>query len=792
MSLAKHLSVTVLFLFCFTFSFAQLGEEREVISFNNTWKFTNEFPGSEINKIAQSDFNDSNWQYITLPHTAYIEPLVVVKQQQGICYYRKSFKAENAWKNKKVFIRFGGAMNTADIWFNGKHILTHTGGYLPFTIDVTSELILGALNNITVEVDNRDNLQIPPGKPINTLDFCYYSGIYRNADLIITDKVHITDAVYADQVAGGGVFITFPQVSSDKALLNIRSSVKNESGKSGKILVHYTLKDRNGNEICSADSRPVIAKSGNIISVSENLEINNPKLWSPDSPYLYNLVVTVTFNGKKVDEITEKTGIRKFEIKNNRFLINDKPVYLYGTNRHQEYPYIGNALSDNAQYRDAIKIREAGFNIVRLSHYPQSEAFMEACDELGLLTIDCIPGWQFIGDSSFIQHSYTDARQLIRRDRNHACVAMWELSLNETEMPDSFIEEMNRIARQESPDQSIITCGWINNFYDVFMPARQHAKAPDYWKKHRDPRPFFTAEYGDWEYYAQNAGFNQTEFSDLKEDERSSRQLRSYGEKRLHQQALNYQEAHNDNLKSSNLGDANWLMFDYNRGYSPDIESSGIMDLFRLPKFSYWFFQSQRDPDFKTELYNSGPMVKIASLNTAESDSIIRVYSNCAEVELTVGGKSLGKINAQRDKYSDALLYPVFIFKRPSDWRGELNASAYINNSVVASDQVAYTSEPSVLRLQIDESGKKAGLNDVLFVYATVCDKHGQTISFADRKVTFMIEGDACLIGENPVSAEAGTATILLRTGLKGGNIKIQAASANLDPAEIIVTTARE
>ena len=225
-------------------------------------------------------------------------------------------------------------------------------------------------------------------------------------------------------------------------------------------------------------------------------------------------------------------------------------------------------------------------------------------------------------------------------------------------------------------------------------------------------------------------------------------------------------------------------MFDYNRGYSPDIESSGIMDIFRIPKLAFWFFQSQRDPDFITELYSSGPMVKIASLNNSESDSIIRIYSNCEEVELTAGSKSLGRMSAQRDKYSDALLFPVFIFKKPSDLKGDLNAMGYVNNRLVASEVVAYTSEPSVLKLQIDESGKKAGLNDVLFVYATVCNKNGNIISIADSKVNFTVEGDAALIGENPVSAEAGVATILLRTGLKGGTIKIHATSGNLQSAE--------
>lgn len=774
-----------------SFGFSQTDQSRSVIPFNSGWKFTNTAL-AESNQFTNPDFNDSNWDNVVLPHSSYIEPLVIEKQQQGISFYRKTFLAEKNWKGKKVFIRFGGAMITADIWINGRHILQHTGGYLPFTIDLSDDIVFGQKNVISIRLDNNDNPQIPPGKPINSLDFCYYSGIYRNADLIITNKVHITDAVYADQVAGGGIFVTYPLVSKEKAVIRVKASIKNENNKTAVITVKNSLIDKEGNIAGSVISLPQSILPGKDIEIITELNQDTPKLWFPDSPYLYILKTEVFKGSKKVDETFQKIGIKKFDIIGNRFFVNSIPVYLNGTNRHQEYPYIGNALSDNAQYRDAVKIRDAGFNIVRLSHYPQSESFMDACDELGLLTIDCIPGWQFIGDSIFIEHCYTDARQIIRRDRNHASVAMWELSLNETEMPDFFMKQMNKIADEESPDQPIITCGWINKFYDVFTPARQHAKAPDYWKKHSDPRPFFTAEYGDWEYYAQNAGFNQTEFSDLKNEERTSRQLRSYGEKRLLQQALNYQEAHNDNLKSANLGDANWLMFDYNRGYSPDIESSGIMDIFRIPKLSFWFFQSQRNPDFKTELFNSGPMVKIASFNNNESDSIIRVYSNCDEVEVFVGSFSLGTISASHDKYSDALPHPVFIFNKPSDLNGDIKALGTINHKVEASDLVAYSSEPMGLKLQIDESGKKTGINDVIFIYAAVCDKFGNAITLADDKVTFTVEGDAMLIGENPVKTEAGIAAILLRTGLKGGSIKISASSGNLQPAEITLTTTRE
>lgn len=177
-------------------------------------------------------------------------------------------------------------------------------------------------------------------------------------------------------------------------------------------------------------------------------------------------------------------------------------------NRHQEYPYIGYALSDNAQYRDAYKIKKAGFDYVRLSHYPHSPAFMDACDELGLVVADAILGWQYFADNdAFRNQCYRSARQLVRRDRNHPCVMAWEVSLNETKMPIDFMEVLDSIVHKEYPGENVYSCGWMPEVYDIYFQARQHRIL------HKDrmtfDKPYIVSEYGDWEYYSNNAGLNQ-------------------------------------------------------------------------------------------------------------------------------------------------------------------------------------------------------------------------------------------------------------------------------------------
>lgn len=771
-----------LLLIVLTFSFGRIeAQSRTKVNFGSDWEFKRE------------ENNNSNWEKVTIPHTAKIEPLVVNNQFQGTSWYQKKFKIGNS-KNKKVFLYFEGVMQEADVWINNQKVTNHKGGYLPFTVDVTAFLNSKKDNVIKVKVNNEDNAEFLPGKPLKDLDFNYYGGIYRNVYLITTNKVYITNAVAADKKASGGVYVNFEKSNKNQAFGSVQVHLKNEFSVGKRVSLKCILTNNKG-EKQEFNSEPVVVDSNTDITITQNIEVKNPKLWSISKPNLYHLEVQLISNRKIIDSYSEKVGIRKSELKEDGYYLNDEKLYITGTNQHQEYPYLGYAISDEAQYRDAVKIKNAGFDFVRLSHYPHAEAFLDACDELGILVMNSLTGWQFFGNEIFQKNAIKDIRDMARRDRNHPSIIFWEASLNETEMSESFMSEATKALKEELPFPHNYSACWIDNpNYDIFIPARQHGKAPDYWTKYnKGNRKIFIAEYGDWEYYAQNAGFNQKEFSNLKEEERTSRQLRSNGEKRLLQQAYNFQEAANSNRKGvQTIGEANWVMFDYNRGYSNDLESSGISDIFRIPKFAYSFYQSQRNAAIALDpKLISGPMVQIANYWTENSPLNVTVYSNCAEVALYLNDVLVGRQKPTINQNSDELKHAPFVFKIEKFTAGNLRAEGFVTGEKVVSDVVKTPETATKIAVSYDVSSKEINPSfpDMVFVYAKITDENGTLIPDATNEVTFALrEGDAELIGENPVKAEAGIATIILKTpGLKK-SIVITSSSERLQNGTLTIS----
>ncbi|OFY46808.1 MAG: hypothetical protein A2X22_04935 [Bacteroidetes bacterium GWF2_49_14] len=754
-------------------------EAGGTVSFNDDWKFIRPI-SSPDSPDSMLKLPDSHWESVTLPHTAKLEPLIVSGQQwTGICWYKKSFNASLDNKGRHIGILFGAAMQDATVWLNGRLISRHLGGYLPFYLDISDGIHFDSGNEILIRLDNRENTMIPPGKPLGELDFLYYGGIYRNASLIIKDQLHLTHPLEIDTLQGGGVMVNTDSISKEESVISISVSVRNQDQVRRFCGIEAVLKDRNNKLVATASSEIINIPSLTDIRIPLRMQVKNPDLWFPDSPSLYTLETRLIENEKCIETSDIRIGLRTISFTvQNRFSINNVPLEIRGTNRHQEYPYIGYALSDNAQYRDAWKIKNAGFNFVRSSHYPQSPAFLDACDELGILVMNSIPGWQYFGDSAFCELSYQNTREMCRRDRNHPSVILWEASLNESVMPVDFMRKSHEIVHTELPFPDIYTCGWIDSVYDVFIPARQHSVPPYYWNNYPKAKPLFIAEYGSWEYYAQNAGFNQTEFTDLKPAERSSRQLRGYGERQLLQQAYNFQEAYNDILKGPSAGCSNWVMFDYNRGYASDIESSGIMDIFRLPKFAYWFYKSQADDD---------PVCFIASFNSAVSAQYVRVFCNGDSVVLYRNGILIGSQKPDCNPPATNLPHPPFTFRMPAFESGTLKAESYKQGKISAKHTVTTAGEAANISLEADLSNKelKAGCRDIIFVYASITDLTGNVLNDSSLPIRFTVNGDGMLIGDNPVRAEAGIATILLKAGKSAGKLLVRAESEGLNPSKI-------
>jgi beta-galactosidase len=718
-------------------------------------------------------FND-NWEFqakpsdpvsiVSLPHTPKLEPLVMKGQFIGEVVYRKRFDYQ-LQKGRRLLLHFEGAMHTASVALNGKIIGSHVGGYLPFEVDLSEEL-RDSSNVLEVFLDNREDPTIPPGKAIKELDFYYHAGIYRN--------------VWLEEV--GGIQIQYPyfqtiDANPSSATLQLDFELKCQPD---LIILPLQVVARLG-ELTFALTNISFTDSTNVISYTGKINQKTPQLWSPSDPKLYDLKIDVIYAQDTIARQVLKVGIRKPELKDDGFYLNGSKLFLTGTNRHQEYPYVGNAVPDNAQKRDAQLIKDAGFNFVRLSHYPQAPAFYEACDELGLIVMDAIPGWQYLNTSSiFTQRCKNDLYALTYRDRNHPSVIFWENSLNETAMPEAFMLDMNHILKAQIGSNGF-SAGWLDHpSYDVFIPARQHAKAPDYWANYKpNAKALFIAEYGDWEYYAQNAGFNQTQFADLAPTERNSRHLRSASEKALLQQAFNFQEASNSNRKGANsIGEANWVCFDYNRGYSPDLEASGIYDITRLPKYTKDFYKSQGLP------FSKQPYVSIASRWDANSSNTVTVYSNCPSVSLFLNDKQIALQKQTSNEASTYLNAPPYTFVLPQFEPGKLKAYGLDQRQIrIASDEVQTPGKPARIRLSIDTMGRSIDTlkADLIFIRATLLDANGTVVPTNDYKVTFsIIAQDAGLVCPAIQPIEAGIASALIRTEAPKNQILIKVSLSSL------------
>lgn len=739
---------------------------------------------AEFARLGQGE-----WEHVDLPHTPAIEPLTVLHQWQGVCYYRKKLTVTPEEAAGHLWLEFEGAMQLADVWINGNHVFQHAGGYTPFIIDATGILKADADNEILVRLDNRDNPVIPPGKPLDALDFCYYGGIYRDVHLIAKPGLHITDPILTGQ-ASGGIFVTYPQVATDKATVNVKTEVHNATPSGAKSNIRHTLYEwkagkGRGRKVAQTNAYASLP-AGDSHSFDQTFVVENPRLWSPDAPNLYLLVTDLLSDGRVIDSEETRIGIRRVEMTRERgCVINGKPYKLIGTNRHQEYPYVGNAIPDRAQYRDIYQIRSNGFNIVRLGHYLQDVTALDACDELGLLAIEPIPGWQFYNsDSTFIALTHRDVRNLIRRDRNHPSIIMWETTLNESFPPNEWKDSVIKIAHEEYPGDQCFTSGDTYGYdgFDVCYNDWENG----FHRPNNTTKPAFIREFYDYEF----GGHYST-----------TRIKRGDGEKAQLQNWWNAQWSLNRYIADypTTMGGAVWSMYDYNRGCADNICYSGTADVFRLPKFSLHFFRCQIPHGSRLPEGKMPYEIFIPSYRADEMSDTLTVFGNVEEVSLTLNGRLLGRRSpddgpdTEYKQHADGgnarhLEFPPFTFVGVPQERGELMAEGYVGGKKVASFTLRSPGEVNKLDITYFESGKPAARRDLIIVYVSLLDKAGTLCPLNGIPVTLTVESGGRIVGPTLYESECGVASFLVQTA-DASRLKIKALAGSYEHRHTIKLT---
>ncbi len=783
---------------------------RVIYNFNEGWRFhLGEAQGAEA-----IGYDDSQWEVVCAPHTSRLEPCEAsgCRNYQGVSWYRKRFVIPNDLQGKEITVHFEAIMGKQEVYVNGILVQEHLGGYLPITVHLTgndlSDLNFQAGDTclIAVKADNSDDKSYPPGKKQTQLDFAYHGGMYRDVWLIGTSPVHITDAIEHNQVAAGGIFLHYDKISEKSAEVFINVNVKREDSpqpsrlKEGAVTTEVVAKIKTAEgKLVKTIKQKLSLKNGEDKTAILSTTLKNPHLWSPEDPYLYNVEITVSPQGGMKGERDGgliRMGIRKAEFcGKDGFWLNGKPYHqLVGGNRHQDFAYVGNALPNSQQWRDAKRLKDAGMTIIRAAHYPQDPSFMDACDELGLFIIVPTPGWQYWNkDPLFAERVHQNTRDIIRRDRNHPCVLMWEPILNETRYPKDFALEALRITQEEFPypgrpvAAADMNSEGVKENYEVLydwadnIPETREKQEEE---NYANGKCVFTREWGEYvdDWYAHNA---------------INRAARGWGEKAMLTAALSLANTYGMMYHGQRqfIGGCQWHPFDHQRGYHPDPYIGGIYDAFRQKKYAFEMFRSQVPPLGED---GRGAFLFIAHEMTQFSDNDVVVFSNCDSVRLTAfeGEKTLTLPVVHNP---NGIPNAPVVFKGFWDfWQARNHsytqrnwqsvsfvAEGIINGKVVCTEKKMPSRRSTKLRLYADEMGKKlvADGNDFIVVVAEVTDDNGNIRRLAKEQIQFTVEGEGTIIDDgnimaNPRATEWGSAPILVRSTHKAGTIRIIARPA--------------
>jgi beta-galactosidase len=790
----RKLLVVALLVSCFA-SYAQniaTVDRKQLFDYN--WKF---FLGDNASAKSK-DFNDETWRNLDLPHDWSIEGQVNSINPTGaaggyfpagIGWYRKRFHAPAEWKGKKISIYFEGVYMNSEVFINGKSLGIYPYGYSSFSYDLSPYLEFDKENVIAVRVDNSQQVN------------CRWysgSGIYRHVWIMATDPVHLVN---------WSVAISTPDVTSKKATVQIKTSLKNETSASQSIILKTILWNKNSNAGSNQVKVQLPANSGK--EITQTIYVSSPQLWSPETPNLYQAQMQVVKDKKIVDEIKTDFGIRSIKFSTeNGFQLNGKTVKLNGGCVHHDNGCLGAAAFDRAEERRIELLKAAGFNAIRTSHNPPSEAFLNACDRLGMLVIDeAFDGWrekknQYDYARYFDQWWERDLSAMVLRDRNHPSIIMWSTG--------------NEIIERKKPE-AVETAKMLANAIRKIDPTRPITSAMTTWDN-------------DWEIFDplmaahDVCGYNYQLHRASSDHQRVPSRIIVQTESYSVDAFANWKLVQNNNYI---IGDFVWTAIDYlgessigRWYYSGDIPGQhwehdffpwhgaycGDIDLtgWRKPISHYRsmlynnterLYMAVKEPspepiEIKTTLWSVWPTWESWTWPEFEGKNIqVEVCSKYPAVRLYLNDKLVGEKSTTTEQGYKA------VFSLPYS-PGILKAVGVENNKEVESTILQTSGDAAKIKLTADRKEIVANGQDLIYVAIEITDKDGIIQPNAANRFHFKIDGPGVIAGTdnadvkdtdpyvaNTRKAWHGRALVVIRSTHNAGDVKLSVSSTGLPEA---------
>jgi beta-galactosidase len=713
-----------------------------VFPINRKWRYNRAF----VEGAHSREFDDSAFDHVVIPHTNVRLPWHSFDDQQYefVSIYRRHFRLPAEARGKRVFVDFEGVMTASTAWINGVRLGEYKGGYTPFSFDLTPHIEFGGENLLAVDVDSSERPDIPPfGYQI---DYLTFGGIYREVSLRIVPATFIEN-----------VFAKPKDVLTEHPSLDVDCYLQHMETTRDPLTLEISL--REGNLVLAKGAQRVPPAQATAEPVVHTIHVDNLgsiKLWDLTRPHLYTVQVRLLRGTQPLDEVSRTIGFREAQFTDHGFELNGKVIKLRGLDHHQTFPFVGQAMPGRVQRRDAVILRnQLKCNIVRTSHYPQSRHFLDACDQIGLLVLEEIPGWQHIGDEPWKLLSIDNVGRMIRRDWNHPSIILWGVRINESKDDHAFYVRTNALAHKLDPTRQT---GGIRYFQesefleDVFTmnDFGFPLKPPNH------PR------------------YLNTEFVGHTYPTKTIDQVERLTEHTLRHARIHDQLASNPQY----AGGIGWCAFDYNThddfGSGDRICYHGVTDMFREPKPAAGFYKSQCNPAEEVVLE---PAFHWARGDASVGFSKAVMCSNCDHIKLYIADELIAEVDPDRKTFQH-LQYAPFIVELGdlfhNKW-GDLRLEGYIQGKQVIVKKYSGKGVDQKFTLLPDDTSLIADGADTTRVVLRVTDEFDAIRPFANDAINFELEGPAEIIGDNPFAVVGGTGAIWIRAKEQAGTVRLTA-----------------